>query len=114
MVVGVSAPSSSSAPCGMLTAGEVFSHAVPPTVGSLGSKAARWTLRDGRLRVMLVNVGAAASASVVTKTWVPTATTTLLLCDGATLMRPALGKLPMLLQLFPPSWLCHKFWLPLT
>lgn len=63
---------------------------------------------------MSVNVGAAASASVVTKTCVPGAITTLLLCDGATLVWPVEGKLPMMRQLFPPSWLCHRFWLPLT
>ena len=57
---------------------------------------------------------ASASLTVVTNTLVPTATTTLLLCAGATLVRPAPEKLPMMRQLFAPSVLCQRFWLPLT
>ena len=67
---------------------------------------------------MLVNVtpfGAptvAASAFVVTNTCVPLATTTLLPFVGATDGLP--GNAPMLRQVPPPFWLCHRFWLPLT
>src|SRR6266480_3003189 len=88
------------------------------TRGSFGSNATRWTLRGGRFRVMFVNVTplggptVAASAFVLTNTWVPRATTTLFPLARATDGLPE--NAPRLRHVPPAFWLCHRFWLPLT
>src|SRR3954452_12740701 len=90
------------------------------TVGSFGSKTARRTLRAGRSAVMSGNTtpeGASTEAArgfVETKTWLPTATSTLLLFDGATSACPGPGKGPTMRHVLLPSWLCQRFSLPLT
>src|SRR5262245_47828502 len=83
-------------------------------VGSLGSKATRATNRPGRARVMSVRVKP-PSASVETRTRLPTATTTLLLLVGATSTDCAVPGIGAFFgHVAPPSVLCQRFWLLLA